>query len=67
MAETDREKAGIDFINANERIKTSQVEKLFGVKVSRARLILFQMVNKRILMKQGNSKNTNYVLKSEDN
>ncbi len=66
VAETDRDKAVIDFINANEKIRTSDVEKLFGVKVSRARLILSQMVMKNMLLKMGKSKNTYYVLNRSD-
>jgi len=61
VAETDREKVVINFIEANERIRTSDVENLFGVKVSRARLILSEMVKKNMLLKIGKSKNTYYT------
>jgi len=59
---SESESALIDWFQNNKSIVSKQVEKLLNVKQARARQILKKMVQKQLIVRHGNGKNTYYVL-----
>ena len=49
----------------HSKITSKNVEEVIGVKEARARRILKEMMDKNYIAKQGQSRSTCYVLKSE--
>jgi len=59
---TLQEERVLELFKVKDRIKLSDVEKLFNVKSARAREILSKMVKKRLINKIGKTKGTYYVI-----
>ena len=53
----------ISYIAKNNYITSKIVQKLLDVKERRARDILKEMVEEKIILKIGNSRNTKYIIK----
>jgi len=56
----------MQYVNQNNKITSSKVEELLGVKQRRARIILNELVEKQLLKKQGSYKHTQYVLHAKE-
>ncbi|MBN2280488.1 MAG: putative DNA binding domain-containing protein [Candidatus Marinimicrobia bacterium] len=63
---SEQERIILKYLLKNNSIKSKDVEKLFNIKDSRARLILKQMVDKDYIEKQGKGRNTYYILATTD-
>ena len=60
---SEQEKSILDVIANSQKITSKEVEKLLGLKDRRVRVILKEMVDKGLLIKLGNARNTYYELK----
>ena len=63
---SEQEKLIIELLRDKGRIVAKDVEQLLDVKGRRVRTILFEMVQKGLLEKQGTSRATTYVLKQQN-
>ena len=63
---SEQEKLIIELLRDKGRIVAKDVEQLLDVKGRRVRTILFDMVQKGMLEKQGTSRATTYVLKQQN-
>lgn len=63
---SEQEKLIIELLRDKGRIVAKDVEQLLDVKGRRVRTILFEMVQKELLEKQGTSRATTYVLKQQN-
>ena len=62
---SEQEKIILNYIMKHSKITSKNVEEVIGVKEARARRILKEMMDKNYIAKQGQSRSTCYVLKSE--
>lgn len=54
----------IDYLTENTVAKSSELADLIGVKISRIKVILNEMIAEEIVVPEGNNKNRVYKLKS---
>lgn len=57
-----QEKLIVEYLQRNQRITTSKIEELLGVKQRRTREILKELTEKKVLLKCGAYKSTIYIL-----
>ena len=57
-----QEKLIVEYLQRNQRITTSKIEELLGVKQRRTREILKELTEKKVLLKCGAYKSTVYIL-----
>lgn len=56
----------VQYILINKKITNKEVQKLLGIKDSRALKILKELVEKNIIVKQGRFKGSYYILKNDE-
>jgi len=60
-----REKIILKYLNGHDRITSNDVLGIIDVKIRRARDILSEMEDKKILIKRGKTRNTHYIINSD--
>lgn len=63
----EQEKTIIDFMVENGSLKSKKVEELLGIKESRSRQLLREMIDKNLIKRKGKGRATYYTLKQDNN